>query len=222
MTEILEALKSQDIRLFAESIGLVGIFLVVFAESGLLIGFFLPGDSLLFTAGFLANPSINIFNIWTLVITTWVAAVLGDNVGYEFGKRVGRRLFERKDSRLFKKEHLMKAEEFYKKHGAKSIVLARYVPIVRTFAPIVAGVAHMDQKTFMLYNFIGGTLWVWSLTWGGYFLGKVIPDVDKYILPIVFLIIVLSVLPPAMHIINEKKKSKKDRFPEPDVILPSI
>jgi membrane-associated protein len=220
MTEILEALKSHDIKLFAESIGLIGIFLVIFAESGLLIGFFLPGDSLLFTAGFLANPGIGIFNIWTLVIACWVAAIVGDNVGYEFGKRVGRRLFEKKDSKLFKKDHLIKAEEFYKKHGAKSIVLARYVPIVRTFAPIIAGVAHMDQKQFMLYNFLGGTLWVWSLTWGGYFLGKAIPDVDKYILPIVFVIIILSILPPILHLMKERKNAKKDEFPTPDVILP--
>lgn len=220
MTEIIEALRNHDLRLFAESIGLIGIILVVFAESGLLIGFFLPGDSLLFTAGFLANPSIGIFNIWTLVIFSWIAAILGDNIGYEFGKRVGRRLFEKKDSKLFKKEHLVKAEEFYKKHGPKSIILARYMPIVRTFAPIVAGVAKMDHKEFMIYNFVGGTIWVWSLAWGGYYLGKAIPDVDKYILPIVLVIIVLSVLPPALHLLKEKRKSKKSDIPEPDIILP--
>jgi len=199
---------------FIELIGLVGVYTVVFAESGLLVGFFLPGDSLLFTAGLLASPGFGLFNIWHLVIGTWIAAVVGDNVGYEFGKRVGIKLFRRKESLLFKPENVIKAQEFYEKHGGKAIIIARFMPIVRTFVPVVAGIGKMDHKRFTLFNFIGGTVWTWGMCWAGFYLGSVIPDIDKYLLPIVLLIIIASVLPPILHIYKENKKSWDEKILE--------
>lgn len=182
-----------DLAELIRAIGYVGIFGILFAESGLLIGFFLPGDSLLFTAGFLASQGY--LNIWVLTIGGFIAAVAGDSVGYAFGRRVGPALFRRKDSRLFKQEYVEQAKEFYAKHGAKTIVLARFVPIVRTFAPIIAGVGQMHYPTFLTYNVVGGFIWVVLIPLAGYFLGNVIPDVDKYLLPIIGAIVVLSVLP---------------------------
>jgi membrane-associated protein len=207
MQNIIDIFLSGDLKLLIENIGLIGVYSIVFAESGLLIGFFLPGDSLLFTAGLLASPAFKFFNIWTLVFGAWVAAVLGDNVGYAFGKRVGIKLFTRKHSLLFHPENLAKAQHFYEKHGGKAIILARFMPVIRTFAPIVAGIGTMNYKKFLLFNFIGGTLWVWGMTFLGYFLGQVIPEdqVDKYILPIVLGIVVISVLPPLVHLYKEKR-----------------
>lgn len=189
------------------AIGYVGILAIVFAESGLLIGFFLPGDSLLFTAGFLASQ--NIFNIWIIAIGTFIAAVVGDSVGYTFGHKVGRRLFHKKDSLFFHKDNLQKAEEFYEKHGKKTIILARFLPVVRTFAPIVAGIGNMEYSTFLSFNIIGGFLWAIGLSLTGYFLGSLIPDVDKYLLPIILVIIIISVAPTAIHILKDPKTRSK-------------
>lgn len=183
------------------TIGYVGIFLIIFAESGLLIGFFLPGDSLLFTAGFLASQDI--FNIGILSMLCFIAAVVGDSVGYAFGHRVGRRLFNKEDSVFFHKKHLLKAEKFYEKHGKKTIVIARFMPVVRTFAPIVAGIGSMEYRTFITYNILGGLLWAVGLTWAGFFLGNLIPDVDKYLLPIIVAIVLLSILPQTIHILKD-------------------
>lgn len=177
------------------------LFGIVFAESGLLIGFFLPGDSLLFTAGFLASQGL--FNIWVLVVGFFIAAVTGDSVGYWFGHKVGRRLFTKEDSLLFHKDNLMKAEKFYEKHGKKTIILARFLPVVRTFAPIVAGVGNMHYPTFFVYNVIGGILWAIGITLLGYFLGGFIPGIDKYLIPIILLIVFLSVAPTAYHVLKE-------------------
>jgi len=199
-----------DLKEIIYSLGFVGghlaIWAVIFAESGLLVGFFLPGDSLLFTAGFLASQ--NILNIWILIPGAFICAVLGDNVGYATGRRFGRSLFQKQDSRFFHKENLIKAEEFYEKHGKKTIVLARFMPIVRTFAPIVAGVSHMNYRVFVAYNLIGGLIWTFGLTILGYFLGKVIPDVDKYLLPIIVAIVVVSFLPSLSHLYSESKTKK--------------
>ena len=184
------------------TIGYIGIFAVVFAESGLFIGFFLPGDSLLFTAGFLASQEI--FDIRILSLLCFIAAVTGDSVGYAFGRHIGPRLFTREDSWLFHKKHLAKAQHFYEKHGKKTIVIARFMPIVRTFAPIVAGIGNMHYKTFITYNIVGGFLWGIGVTVAGYFLGKVIPDVDKYLIPIVVVIIIASILPSVIHLIKER------------------
>lgn len=193
-------------------IGIFGVAAIIFAETGLLIGFFLPGDSLLFTAGFLVQQGVLDVNIHSFVLILFVAAILGDSVGYAFGRRVGRRLFTRKDSLLFKKENIARAEAFYEKHGPKTIVLARFIPIVRTFAPVVAGVAHMKYQTFVVYNVIGGLLWAAGLTYIGYFAGAWFEargiDIDHYLLPIIALIIFLSILPPIIHILRDKKQRR--------------
>lgn len=187
-----------DLEQFTRTIGLFGVFGIVFAETGLLIGFFLPGDSLLFTAGFLASQGV--FDIWPLSLGCFVACVLGNVAAYAFGARVGRKLFERPDSRFFKQQHLVKAHTFYEKHGAKALVLARFIPAVRVFAPIIAGVSAMDYRKFTIVNVVGGALWAIGLTWAGYWLGQTIPNVDRYLLPIVGLIVIVSVLPAIIHV----------------------
>lgn len=191
-----------DIETLIKTVGMIGVWIIVFAESGLLIGFFLPGDSLLFTAGFLASQGF--LDIYPLTIGAFIAAVLGDNVGYSFGHKVGKRLFQREDSILFHKDHLRKAQEFYKKHGKKTIILARFVPVVRTFAPIVAGMGDMEYKTFFVYNIVGGLLWAVGLTLLGYQLGHSIPEADKYIELIVIAIIIISLLPTFYHLLKDE------------------
>lgn len=178
----------------------------VFAESGLFFGAFLPGDSLLFTAGFLASQGF--FNIYFLVPFLFIAAVAGDSVGYAFGHKVGKKLFTKEDSLFFHKKHLVRAEVFYERHGGKTIVIARFLPIVRTFAPIVAGMGSMRYRRFLAYNLVGAFLWAVCITLAGFFLGRLIPNVDRYLLPIIILIIFASVAPTAWHIFKEKKQSK--------------
>lgn len=185
--------------------GVAGVAAIIFAESGLLIGFFLPGDSLLFTAGFLVHQGIIRFDIHLLVFILFLAAALGDNVGYAFGKRAGRRLFKRKESIVFKPEYLQQAEEFYLKHGSKTIVIARFVPVVRTFAPIVAGISKMPYKTFVIFNLLGALLWAVGLTYLGYFAGRIITDWGVNIEYVILGIIAISILPPVVHILKEKK-----------------
>ncbi len=189
-------------------LGYFGVWAIVFAESGLLIGFFLPGDSLLFTAGFIASQGF--LNIWVLIFGSFVCAVLGDNVGYATGHRFGRKLFQKEESFFFHKKNLQKTQAFYDKHGKKTVVLARFMPIVRTFAPIIAGIGSMRYRTFMFYNLIGGFLWTVGITLLGYFLGKAIPaeQVDKYLLPIIGAIIVLSLVPSIIHLIQENRSSR--------------
>ncbi|MBI4224939.1 MAG: VTT domain-containing protein [Candidatus Sungbacteria bacterium] len=199
----MESLLHGDLVSFVKFAGLIGIFLVVFAESGLLIGFFLPGDSLLFTAGFLASQGY--FGIVPLMILCFLGAVLGDSAGYSFGKRMGRKIFRKEDSFFFHKDHLRKAELFYERHGGKAIVLSRFMPVVRTFAPIVAGVGKMHYRAFLFYNMAGGALWSLGLTGLGYFLGSAIPNVDRYLLPIVGGIILLSITPPLLHVWKNRR-----------------
>lgn len=203
-----------DLNKLRDLINLYGywpVWAIVFAESGLLIGFFLPGDSLLFTAGFVASLPQSSLNIWVLIFGAFVCAVLGDNVGYATGYRFGRRLFQKEDSWLFKKKNLEKTQDFYQTHGNKTLVLARFTPIIRTFAPIVAGIAAMRYRTFMFYNLIGGLLWTVGITLLGFFLGKSLPpeQIDKYLLPIIGVIIVVSLLPTIIHIIKENKQSRR-------------
>jgi membrane-associated protein len=176
--------------------GLVGLILIVFAETGLLIGFFLPGDSLLITAGLFAARGD--FNIVTLNLTLIAAAIVGDATGYWIGRRTGRALYSRPDSLLFRREHLRITHEFYEKHGGKTIVIARFMPIVRTFAPMVAGVAEMGYRKFAVYNVAGGILWVMSMTLGGYFLGQLVPDIERNIHYVIAIVIFLSLLPPGI------------------------
>jgi membrane-associated protein len=198
----LKDLLHGDLRSVIEAVGYLGVWSIVFVESGLLVGFFLPGDSLLFTAGFLASQGF--FNIVYLALGCFIAAVAGDSVGYWIGHRYGRRLFQKEQSRFFKKDHLIKAEAFYEKHGGKTIILARFMPIIRTFAPVVAGIGQMKYTSFLMYNLVGGLLWAIGLTCTGYFLGSLIPDVDKYLLPIIGLIILVSVAPGIWHLIRSR------------------
>lgn len=188
-----------------KTVGLIGIILIIFAETGLFFGFFLPGDSLLFTAGLLASQ--NIFNIYYLLIFTVIAAIVGDSVGYWSGKKYGRKLFERDSGFFFKKQRILDAEKFYEKHGKFTIIIARFVPIIRTFAPIVAGIGKMDYKIFISYNIIGGVFWVSSMTLLGYFLGGIIKNPDKYILPIIIIIIFISFIPVLIRILKNKIKN---------------
>lgn len=183
--------------------GYIALFATVFAESGLFFGFFLPGDSLLFTAGLFAAKGD--LNLWWIIVGCTIAAIAGDQVGYLFGARVGKGLFARKDSFFFRKEHIEKTQHFYEKYGKATLILARFTPIVRTFAPIVAGVAGMPYKDFVTYNVLGGLIWCISLPVLGYYLGKTIPDIDKYLLPIIGVIIVLSIIPPIIHLFKHKK-----------------
>ena len=193
-----------NLVLIIKTAGYLGLFAIIFAESGLFFGFFLPGDSLIFTAGFLASQ--NYLNIYFLLFLLFVGAVAGDNVGYWFGKKVGPLIFTKEDSRWFKKEYVNQAHKFFDQYGGKSLILARFMPMVRTFVPIVAGVGKMNYQKFFVFNLIGGLLWTGGLTLAGYFLGRVIPDVDRYIIPIVVLIIILSILPGIFHLLKRKRK----------------
>jgi len=197
-------LPNIDLPQIIQQVSYFGLFFIVFAESGLFFGFFLPGDSLLFTAGFLASQRL--LNIWILVPLLVIAAILGDSVGYWMGRKFGNWLIKQKDSWFFKKEYLREAQEFYEKHGGKTIVLARFMPIIRTFAPIAAGMAKMHYQRFISFNVFGGLFWASGMTLAGYFLGNLIPDVDKYMLPIVALIIFLSILPGIFHLRNHRRK----------------
>ena len=228
-------------RLIA-TFGTIGLFLIIFAESGLLIGFFLPGDSLLFTAGLLSSQD-KLPNIALLVLGCVIAAISGDQAGYVFGRRVGPALFRRPDSRLFKQANVEKARAYFEEHGSKTIEqlradlsaktgenvvisrfsrfatasrwrsrrLARFVPIVRTFAPIVAGVSHMPYRTFVMFNVVGGVLWAAGVTTLGYILGATVPSIDKYLLPAVGVIIVVSLIPVALEIRKARREAAELR-----------
>jgi len=180
------------------------LFAIVFAETGLLVGFFLPGDSLLITAGLLAANGT--LNIWWLNGLLIVAAVVGDSVGYAIGRRLGPRLFTRQKSLLFNPAHVERTRRFYEKYGAKTIVIARFVPIVRTFAPVLAGVGGMEYRRFIFYNVAGGVGWVVSMTWVGYLLRQSIPNVGSYIHIVVPIVIVLSCIPIAVELLRERRR----------------
>jgi membrane-associated protein len=173
--------------------GYVALVAIVFTETGLLIGFFLPGDSLLITAGLVAAAGG--LDIWLLNVLLIIAAIVGDSVGYAIGYRTGPRIFTREESRWFSKKHLVRTREFYERHGGKTIVLARFIPIIRTFAPVVAGVGQMEYRKFLAYNVLGGIGWVVSMTWAGYLLGQVIPDIGRYIHVVIVVVVILSVIP---------------------------
>lgn len=193
-----------DPILIIKAVGLIGIVFIIFAETGLFFGFFFPGDSLLFTAGLLASQGI--FSIYALIFFCILAAILGDSVGYWSGKKYGRKLFERDAGFFFRKQRIYDAEEFYKRHGKYTIIIARFVPIIRTFAPIVAGIASMNYATFISYNIFGGLFWVSALLLFGYFLGGLIPNPDLYIIPIAFIIILISFVPIIFKIARAKLK----------------
>ena len=187
--------------------GMVMLIAIVFAETGLMIGFFLPGDSLLITAGLFAAKGD--FNIVWLNVALMLAAVIGDATGYWIGYRAGKALYSRPNSLLFRREHLIKTHEFYEKHGGKAIVIARFMPIFRTFAPVVAGAAEMTYRSFAVYNIMGGVAWVASMTLTGYFLGQAIPDLEKHIHIVVAVVIFLSLLPALIAWLRAKLQSRK-------------
>jgi membrane-associated protein len=175
------------------AVGYVGLFAIIFAETGLLIGFFLPGDSLLFTAGILAGQGY--LNIWILLIVLAAAAIIGDSIGYAIGRHLGPRVFSKEESLLFNKKHIATAQSYFDKYGAMTIVIARFVPIVRTFAPTLAGMGKMPYPKFLFYNIAGGLFWVLSVTLLGYYLGIKVPHMERYIIPGIIIIIGISVVP---------------------------
>ena len=192
-----------DQRALIAAAGAVGVIAVIFLETGAFFGFFFPGDSLLFTAGFLASQGY--ISLPILLVGAFVAAVVGDSVAYAFGKKIGPALFTKDESTFFKKSHITKAQHFYEKHGKKTIILARFMPVIRTFAPIVAGIGGMQYRTFITFNVIGGFAWTWLMLWLGYGLGSLIPNPDKYIIPAVIVIIVVSALPAIREIFRKRE-----------------
>ncbi len=185
------------------ALGYMGIFIIVLVESGVFVGFFLPGDSLLLTAGLLATQGA--LSLPILLVIVPIAAIVGDSIGYSFGRYIGPRLFTKEDSFFFNKKHIQRSRDFYEKYGPRAIVLARFIPVVRTFVPIIAGVGEMKYKTFLFYNIFGGVLWSATFLLAGYFLGKAIPNLDHYILPIVAVVILVSFMP----VVWEWWKSRK-------------
>jgi membrane-associated protein len=215
---VLTLALSLDPRDMIESLGgfaTIGLILIVFAETGLLFGFFLPGDSLLFTAGLLASQNEDgqpHLNLAVILIGCFAAAVIGDQVGFTIGKKAGPRIFSRPESRLFKQEFVDRTEQFFEKHGPKTVIIARFVPIVRTFAPVLAGVGSMTRRTFITFNVLGAFIWVFGVTMAGYLLADVIgEDIDTYLLPIIGVIIVLSLIPP----LYEWYKARRDDTVKP-------
>jgi membrane-associated protein len=196
-----------DVEALIKTVGYTGMFIIIFAETGLLIGFFLPGDTLLITAGLLAQRGH--FEMWILIPLLFVAAVAGDAVGFEIGKHTGPRLFRRDDSRFFKKRHLERAQEFYDKHGGKTIVIARFLAFIRTFAPTVAGAAQMHYPRFAMYNFVGALAWVLSMLWLGYIFGTKVDNIEIFFTGLVVLMVVASVLPGAWHLWRQRRRGVK-------------
>ena len=199
-----------DLQTLIKTFGYPLVWGIVFAESGLLVGFLLPGDSLLFVAGFMCSLAKTGLDIRVMAFGCFVFAVVGDSVGYYTGKRFGRKLFDKEDSKFFKKKHLIAAEDFFSIQGKTAIILARFMPFIRTFAPIVAGISAMRYQTFMQYNVVGGFGWAIGLTALGYFLGKTIPpeQIDQYLLPIVLGIMFISLAPSIFHIFKAQQRTK--------------
>ena len=198
---------------FIRTVGVLGVMGIIFAESGLLLGFFLPGDTLLFTAGFLATENIFNVSVHALILYLIAAAIAGEAVGYMFGEKVGHRIFKRKDSLLFHPDNLIRAEKFYEKYGPVTIMFARFIPIVRTFVPIVAGAAKMDKKSFAVYNVLGAVLWVAPIVYIGYFFGDFLEsrgiEIDHLILPIIGLVMLLTLASPIIHMLRDADSRQK-------------
>jgi len=202
-------LQFLDPKFLIASFGLAGVIAIIFMETGCFFGFFFPGDSLLFTAGLLASQGLlgggPALGLTLLFFGSFVAAVLGDSVGYAFGKRVGPAIFSKEDSFFFKKAHISKAQHFYEEHGKKTVILARFIPVIRTFAPIVAGIGNMRYRDFISFNVIGGLFWTALLIGLGFGFGRIIPDPDRYLLPAVAIIIIVSILPAIRQILKKRE-----------------
>lgn len=188
--------------------GYVGLTAIIFAETGLLIGFFLPGDSLLVTAGLLGSQPQFGLNPWLLGVLLSVASIAGNAVGYYIGKVSGPRLFKREESLFFKPRYLRQAHEFYERHGGKTVIIARFMPIVRTFVPVVAGAAAMDPRRYTIYNVVGGLLWIWSMILTGFFLGRYIPGIDRHIEKVIVVVIALSLMPGVYHWWQARRRAR--------------
>jgi membrane-associated protein len=197
--------RLRDLETLVQWAGYVGLTLIIFTETGLFVGFFLPGDSLLVTAGLLAAQGLDL-NVYVLGGLLNAAAIAGDNTNYWIGRLTGPRIFNRDESFFFKRRHVEHAQRFYARHGAKTIVLCRFAPIVRTFAPLVAGVARMDYRIFLTYSVLGGTLWIWSMLFVGYFLGAMVPGIDKHIELVIIVVIFLSILPGIIAYLKERRR----------------
>ena len=195
------------------TVGVIGVMAIIFAESGLLLGFFLPGDTLLFTAGFLATENVFNVSVHVLILYLIAAAIAGEAVGYMFGEKVGHRIFKRQNSLLFHPDNLVRAEKFYEKYGPVTIMLPRFIPLVRTFVPIVAGAAKMDKKEFAIYNVLGAVLWVAPIVYTGYFFGDWLEsrgiEIDHLILPIIGTVMLITLASPVIHMLREKDSRDK-------------
>ena len=197
----------KDPRLLVQAGGYIGLTAIIFSETGLLIGFFLPGDSLLVTAGLLSTQPQFGLNMWLLGVLLTLAAIIGNTVGYAIGWYTGPRLFTRDDSLLFRKKHLFQAHAFYEKHGGKTLVIARFMPIVRTFVPVVAGLAKMNFRSYTAYNVLGAVLWIWLMLFTGYFLGRFVPGIEHHITKVILAVIFLSLLPGIISWQRERRRA---------------
>jgi membrane-associated protein len=204
-----------DIPSLVKAGGYIGVTAIIFAETGLLVGFFLPGDSLLVTAGLLSTQPQFGLNMWLLGVILTIAAILGNSVGYAIGRFTGPRLFTRDDSLLFKKKHLFRAQTLYEKHGGQILILARFMPIVRTFVPVVAGMAKMNYRAYTAYNVLGAVAWIWSMLFIGYFLGRYIPGVEHHIEKVILGVIFISLLPGLISWQRERSRAGADKSPRP-------
>jgi membrane-associated protein len=202
--------RLRDLPALIQWAGYVGLTAIIFVETGLFFGFFLPGDSLLVTAGLLSSQGFSL-DVYVLGMLLNIAAIVGDNTNYWIGRYMGPKVFTRDESLFFRRRHVERAHEFYEKYGAKTVVLARFMPIIRTFAPLVAGVAKMSYRTFLTYSVLGGTAWIWSMLFIGYFLGRYVPGIDKHIEKVIIAVILLSILPGIIGWIRERKAATGDR-----------
>ena len=197
--------RLRDLPALVQWAGYAGLALIVFTETGLFFGFFLPGDSLLVTAGLLCASGIGL-NVYELGAICNAAAILGDNTNYWIGRFSGPKIFTREESFFFRRRHVDSAQAFYERHGAKTVVLARFVPIVRTFAPLVAGVGQMNYRVFLTFSVLGGTAWIWSMLFIGYFLGRYVPGIDKHIELVIIIVIFISILPGIVGYLKERRR----------------
>jgi membrane-associated protein len=212
MDSLLELFRRlRDVKAIIAWGGYVGLTAIIFAETGLLVGFFLPGDSLLVTAGLLASQPRFGLNPWWLGLLLTAASIAGNSVGYAIGRVSGPRLFRREESLFFKPRYLRQAHDFYERHGGKTIIIARFMPIVRTFVPVVAGAANMDHRRYTVYNVVGGVAWIWSMILTGYFLGRYIPGIDRHIETVIVVVITLSLMPGVYHWFKAQREAKEAR-----------
>ncbi|HET7457637.1 MAG TPA: VTT domain-containing protein, partial [Gemmatimonadaceae bacterium] len=210
LSDLLHRLR--DLPALIQWAGYVGLAVIIYTETGLFFGFFLPGDSLLVTAGLIASGVLEAkgvsLNVYELGVLLTAAAILGDNTNYWIGRLTGPRIFNREESLFFRRKHVDRAHAFYERHGAKTVVLARFMPIIRTFAPLVAGVAQMSYRTFLTFSILGGALWIWSMLFIGYFLGRYIPGVEKHVEVVILAVIFLSILPGIISWWRERQRAQ--------------